>query len=505
MIGQPWSNFRYALDAASTWRRFFTSQDLSRFTGQSINDEALRNVVRRDSRFIWLESGHANEKIFVAKNTLFRWFIALNFRLAGDPKPLTTGELTRSMSLHCRGVQWESLPPKVERFGRRLGLCLAARTTGRYVFPLAQILWSIGAKKTTVTILEALANDRSRSHALHEPLAAWVDEALSLLTRREAHIVRERVGLGGQAPKSLGQIGDAWNITRERVRQIELKARGRLDHPRCKRSLICALVCDVIRRRGSLVVRTDSPDEPLRTFITECVGVPRAEFPKLRVAVLGWSSKTLPDPSSLVRFPESLDTDAVADRLEADWNPSLPDEDLTIVADSIATLARKQLTPGKRVYMALREIGKPAHFSVIAEIHNSLFPDKYSRENAVHGILSREPYGIVWIGVRGTYALREWGFERPSAPLFDQVAEIVADSYEATGKPVPFATIAAEMGKRRSIVHPTSLNLAAHANPRVQRVSEDHFVPRNAGEEEGNDIDLDQLDRILAAFERGDS
>ncbi len=505
MIGQPWSNFRYALNTASTWRRFFTSQDLSRFTGQSINDEALRNVVRRDSRFIWLGSSEGYENYFVARSTLFGWFSALNLRLAANPMPLSTSELARSISLYCRGARWECLPPKVARFGRRFGLCVPVRTGARYVFPLAHVLSSIGDKKMAASILESLADDRNRCRALHEPLQGWVDDAISRLTRRQAAVVKEREGIVGSKPKTLGEIGDSWNVTRERVRQIEGKAWERLDSPGPKRLLVSALLCDIIKRQGSLCVRMDSPDEPWRAFIAKCVEVPRAEFPKLGMAVLGWSSKSLPDPSSLVPFPESLDADVVADRLETDWVPSLPGDDFRMVAERLTALSRRRLGPSKRVYLALRHIGKPAHFSVIAEVHNSLFPDHHSNENAVHNLLCSEQHGVVWIGTKGTYALRDWGYERPSAPLFEQVAEIVAEFYEATGKPVPRTTIAGEMGKLRSVVHPSSLAFATDANPRVLKMPGDCFVPKNAADESETDVDSDELDRILSDFEARDS
>jgi hypothetical protein len=108
---------------------------------------------------------------------------------------------------------------------------------------------------------------------------------------------------------------------------------------------------------------------------------------------------------------------------------------------------------------------------------------------------------VVWIGVRGTYALKEWGYERPSKGLFEAVADIVENRYEATGTPVPFAVIAAEMGKLRRVVKLSSLTFATHCNPRLRRVSGDSFVPRAPDDEVVEEIAEDELDRILQEFE----
>ena len=65
---------------------------------------------------------------------------------------------------------------------------------------------------------------------LNDSLRKEIERALSTLTYREANIVRLYFGLNGKHPHTLEEIGEAFNLTRERVRQIKEKAIKRLKH-----------------------------------------------------------------------------------------------------------------------------------------------------------------------------------------------------------------------------------------------------------------------------------
>ncbi len=61
-------------------------------------------------------------------------------------------------------------------------------------------------------------------------LAAEVGEVLSTLTPREEKVIRMRYGIGEPTTYSLEEIGARFALTRERIRQIELKALRKLRH-----------------------------------------------------------------------------------------------------------------------------------------------------------------------------------------------------------------------------------------------------------------------------------
>lgn len=65
---------------------------------------------------------------------------------------------------------------------------------------------------------------------LYESLRKEIDRAISTLTTREADVVRLYFGLNGSHPMTLEEIGEKFDLTRERVRQIKEKAIRRLKH-----------------------------------------------------------------------------------------------------------------------------------------------------------------------------------------------------------------------------------------------------------------------------------
>ncbi len=75
------------------------------------------------------------------------------------------------------------------------------------------------------------------SSATHEILKDEMEKILNSLTYREREIIKLRYGLGDGYTYTLEEVGKIFNVTRERVRQIEVKAIRELQHPRRNRTL----------------------------------------------------------------------------------------------------------------------------------------------------------------------------------------------------------------------------------------------------------------------------
>jgi RNA polymerase primary sigma factor len=77
--------------------------------------------------------------------------------------------------------------------------------------------------------------DESESGPYEKAAASLERDALraqlAKLNERERLVLSLRYGIDDMQPRTLAEIGDAFNLTRERIRQIEAKALGKLRHP----------------------------------------------------------------------------------------------------------------------------------------------------------------------------------------------------------------------------------------------------------------------------------
>jgi RNA polymerase primary sigma factor len=106
----------------------------------------------------------------------------------------------------------------------------AIKNNGRHVSMDAPL---ISSDEDSSNMYEVLPNDTlpGPDHELYkESLRKEIERALKTLSPREADVVRLYFGLNGQHPLTLEEIGEKFDLTRERVRQIKEKAIRRLKH-----------------------------------------------------------------------------------------------------------------------------------------------------------------------------------------------------------------------------------------------------------------------------------
>ena len=72
---------------------------------------------------------------------------------------------------------------------------------------------------------------------LHGLLRDDLEEVMSTLTDREKTVLKLRFGIEDGHPSTLEEVGRVFNVTRERIRQIEAKALRKLKHPTRARKL----------------------------------------------------------------------------------------------------------------------------------------------------------------------------------------------------------------------------------------------------------------------------
>lgn len=87
------------------------------------------------------------------------------------------------------------------------------------------------ADATLGDMIEDVAAGSPAKAAIHASMRAAIDEALDALSPREAKILRMRFGLDTTTGHTLGEVGKQFNVTRERIRQLESQAMRTLRDP----------------------------------------------------------------------------------------------------------------------------------------------------------------------------------------------------------------------------------------------------------------------------------
>ncbi len=85
-----------------------------------------------------------------------------------------------------------------------------------------------GEENSLLDVLENNTEIRPDQELMNDSLRKEVLRALSTLTQREAEVIMFYFGLNGEQAMTLEEIGEKFNLTRERVRQIKEKAIRRL-------------------------------------------------------------------------------------------------------------------------------------------------------------------------------------------------------------------------------------------------------------------------------------
>ncbi|MBQ5400736.1 MAG: RNA polymerase sigma factor RpoD/SigA [Treponema sp.] len=79
--------------------------------------------------------------------------------------------------------------------------------------------------------IEDTVSESPDAMAINNSMKEEISAVLNTLRPNEAKVLRLRYGLTGEKPMSLKEVGDVCNLTKERIRQIERRAIGRMQHP----------------------------------------------------------------------------------------------------------------------------------------------------------------------------------------------------------------------------------------------------------------------------------
>ena len=143
------------------------------------------------------------------------------------------GSLNKINKAYSKLEQQFEREPSAEELAEILDLPIdkvsdTMKVSGRHVSMDAP--FANGEESSLLDVLVNLDSPKADNGLMNESLSKEIDRALSTLTERERDVVKLFFGIGLNHGLTLEEIGDKFDLTRERVRQIKEKAIRRLRH-----------------------------------------------------------------------------------------------------------------------------------------------------------------------------------------------------------------------------------------------------------------------------------
>ena len=143
------------------------------------------------------------------------------------------GSINKINKMYAFLEQANERVPSEEEIAKELDMTVSdvkesMKNSGRHVSMDAPLVE--GEDSNLYDVLRSGESPNPDRNLLHESLRTEIERALETLTPREADVVRLYFGLGEKHAMTLEEIGETFDLTRERVRQIKEKAIRRLKH-----------------------------------------------------------------------------------------------------------------------------------------------------------------------------------------------------------------------------------------------------------------------------------
>ena len=143
------------------------------------------------------------------------------------------GSINKINKTFARLEQENERPPSAEEIAKELDMTIndvkeSMKISGRHVSMDAPLIE--GENSNLYDVLNSGESPNPDKSLLHESLKIEILRALETLTPREADVLKLYFGLEDALPMTLEEIGETFDLTRERVRQIKEKAIRRLKH-----------------------------------------------------------------------------------------------------------------------------------------------------------------------------------------------------------------------------------------------------------------------------------
>ena len=143
------------------------------------------------------------------------------------------GSINKINKAYASLEQAHERPPSAEEIATKLEMSEmdvkeSMRNSGRHVSMDAPLVE--GEDSNLYDVLNSDDSPNPDDDLMVDSLRTEIERSLATLTPREGDVIRLYFGLNGQHPLTLEEIGERFDLTRERVRQIKEKALRKLRH-----------------------------------------------------------------------------------------------------------------------------------------------------------------------------------------------------------------------------------------------------------------------------------
>jgi len=279
-----------------------------------------------------------------------------------------------------------------------------------------------------------------------------IEELFMVLTGKEREVITKRFSLDNEPRQTLEKIGQHFSVTRERIRQIEKIAIGKLKRTvnNTKLKTINDLSLEILNKNGGVMKESLLISEILNNlFLSESpidahivklslnINQDLIKSEKSNLCEAFWrlnnielkNLKEVIDKSIkyLTKTKDVVSSDKLSKELTGqinieglEVNPTLVssvlevDKRIKSTEDGFGLMSWRHINPKSirdKAYIVLKKADKPLHFVEISNrIISSEFDKKIVTTQAVHNELIRDEQ-FVLVG-RGLYALKEWGYKK---------------------------------------------------------------------------------------------
>ena len=510
------------IDEFARHHKSITYDDILFSEEQEIEHNKVIEILNKDKRFIKLGNEKKYKSLqYLQKNLLVKKLLELNFKISNNKikyieivdyfyfiNPILTCEIDAD----CISI--------LLYWGQKYSLVFKNKNNILF-FPYADIYNNLkdnyfyNLSERFLSLIEYLDQSSKTTRKIkNEFFKDFLNSYIPIDRYRK--IFETRFGFIDGEKKTLDKTGIKFQITRERVRQIINKSEKDISvcNKNISEKLLKFFIINLFESKGSIMIQNSKNIAIHRiNFTNKYFNIPFYMIKELNFYLLGVNESKSKIIKNFIKNNILVEKKYIEISFIESIDITFSNKDYKKMINIIKNYSINRLYGVEIAYCGLKKIGKPAHYSEVTNVCNKLFAPRVFTTRDIHSYLTRKDLSgdlpFVWVGMKGIYALKEWGYERPETDLFELIADIVLENYIATKKPVSLNKIISEVLKVRKMCNENSIIIASGINDRITQTGRNQFIPiseynKNIDNqlEMKEKTDLKKLDDALSKFDK---